>query len=32
MYYQVDEENNTIYILHFRSSSQKPLVISKLKN
>ena len=25
LYYQVDEENDTIYILHFRSSSQKPL-------
>ena len=24
LYYQVDEENDTIYILHFRSSSQKP--------
>ena len=25
LYYQVDEKNDTIYILHFRSSSQKPL-------
>jgi len=25
LYYQVDEENGTIYILHFRSSYQKPL-------
>ena len=25
LYYQVDEENKTIYIIHFRSCSQKPL-------
>ena len=25
LYYQVDEENKTIDIIHFRSSSQKPL-------
>lgn len=25
LYYQVDEENKTIYVIHFRSCSQKPL-------